>query len=445
MDHPGEELLTTYSIAPELVPGRAELEAHVRSCAACEAELADIRAFGALLADEASWPGEKPERAPAALRESAARRRQEDAEAEKLLQPLLDGPAPAFVWEDLPSKPKYYTVAVVRKLAAAADRMSYTNPRYALSVAKTASVLAGMLPASRYTPEELAAAKGMAWKQQANALRHLGRPLKAREALDRAQIWFEQLPSSELDLASIEYIRATTYTQQQDYQIAERHAAESTAAFLRLGQTGLYLGSRLLEGYIALENRDLARAQEIFETVYGYGEANGDATWTATGALALGHCLLERGDAANAERFLQSSLLLFRDLGITSAEVRCRWGLALVARRGGRPRIAVSRLRSVRNELLALGAATDAALVSLDLMETLLELGKPRDVQSAARDVVELFKEHGMLTGALTAADYLKQASAMRSLTPGIIDYVRKYLRRVAEEPDFEFVAPVSL
>ena len=117
----------------------------------------------------------------------------------------------------------------------------------------------------------------------------------------------------------------------------------------------------------------------------------------------------------------------------------------MVTRREGRPRRAVPRLRAVHDEFVALGAATDAALVTLDLMETFLELSDARNVQRAAGDVVRLFKEHGMLTGALTAADYLKRAAAMRAVTPGIIDYVRKYLRRVEVEPDFSFVAPAPL
>lgn len=443
VEHPGEDLLTTYSIDPALVPDRAELEVHLRTCTACEAQLAEIRAFEALLADDASWPSEEdPDVAPAALREIAVRTRREDEEAEELLRPFLEGPAPAFVWADLPSRPRYYTAGVVRRLAAAADKMSYTNPRHALNLAETAIGVAGMLSTAVYAQEELAACNGIAWKQRANALRRLGRYTDAREALDRAERSYRQLPRPELDLASLGYIRATTYTEQQEYEIAERLAAESTAAFSHLGQTELYVASRLLEGTIAFERRDLARAQEIFETVFAYGEANGELAWLAHGALALGNCALERADLTSAARFLHASLMHFGSLGVTIGQIRSRWGLALVVRRGGRPRSAVPRLVSARDEFLAIGAATDAALVTLDLMETFMDLGKAREVQRAAGNVVTLLKEHGMLTGAITAADYLEEAAAMRKLTPGVIDYVRRYLRRVDFEPDFAFAPP---
>jgi hypothetical protein len=135
-------------------------------------------------------------------------------------------------------------------------------------------------------------------------------------------------------------------------------------------------------------------------------------------------------------------MLGFRQMGILVGEIHCRWALALVVQREGRYPIALRRLRNVREELLALGATSDAALVTLDIMETFLALGKPREVRRTAGSIVKLLKDAGMVTGALTAADYLKQAAAMQAVTPPLIDYVRRYFRRVQIEPDFAFLPP---
>ena len=78
-------------------------------------------------------------------------------------------------------------------------------------------------------------------------------------------------------------------------------------------------------------------------------------------------------------------------------------------------------------------------------METFLLLGKPRDVRRTAGNVVRLFREAGMVTDALAAADYLKQAAAMQTVTPSLIDYVRRYLRAAELQPDLAFVPPSSL
>lgn len=107
--------------------------------------------------------------------------------------------------------------------------------------------------------------------------------------------------------------------------------------------------------------------------------------------------------------------------------------------------MAVQRLRDVRDEFVSLGSVSDAALVTLDIMETYLLMEQPREVRRTAGNIVKLFKEAGMVTGALTAAGYLKQAAAMSSVTPGLIDYIRRYLRRVDVQPDLAFVPPRPL
>jgi hypothetical protein len=102
----------------------------------------------------------------------------------------------------------------------------------------------------------------------------------------------------------------------------------------------------------------------------------------------------------------------------------------------------VQRLRAVRDEFTQMGAITDAALVTLDLMETYLALRKPTEARRAAGNIVALFTEVGMLTGAVVAANWLKQAAAARRVTPSILDAIRRYLRRVDLQPDFAFVPP---
>ncbi len=47
-----------------------------------------------------------------------------------------------------------------------------------------------------------------------------------------------------------------------------------------------------------------------------------------------------------------------------------------------------------------------------------------------------------MITGALTAIAYIKEAAAARKLTPAGVDAVRTYLRRVERQPELVFVPP---
>ncbi|HEX6087387.1 MAG TPA: hypothetical protein VF266_22840, partial [Thermoanaerobaculia bacterium] len=322
---------------------------------------------------------------------------------------------------------------------------SYSAPRRALIIAETASVIVGLLSPHVYSPTEIAALRGLVWKQHANVNRHLGRFTVALEALDRAERDYRSLPRPELDLGSITFIRATIHYEQGLYDQAKRYAQESAADFAQLGQTELYLRARHLQGSIAFEEGALGEAQSVFDAIFAHGEATGNLTWIAREAQALGNCFLERREFTHASHYFNQGMVAFRELGILSEEIRCRWGLALVVQRDGRHRMAIPRLRDVLDEFSALGAASDAALVTLDIMETFLMLGKPREVRRTAGNIVKLFKDAGMVTGALTAADYLKQAAALRGVTSSLIEYVRRYLRRVEFQPDLNFVPPEAL
>lgn len=443
MNHLPEEALIAYAAESQPSAAGMAVEAHLDGCPPCRDRYETIlRELANGLDEEESWVVEEPDPVAAqALREQAARNRREDEEAKELLGTLLQDPE-AFVWEDVSRKRKYHTGGVVRRLATAAFETCYQSPRHAFHLAETAVAIAEMLKPDVYGKVALAAWRGLAYKQQANALRILGRLPEAIESLDRAERYYETLPMPDFDVASVTYVRASVLFEQQRYDEADRYAAESTRKFLHGGQTDYYARSRHLQGAIAFEKGELARARTIFESLLAYGELIGDKTWIAREALALGNCALELREFANATEYLHNGVRNFRELGNAHEVLLCEWALALVVQRHGEPRRAVSRLGQIRDQFLSLGSSTDAALVTLDLMETFLLLGKPRDIQRAARNIQAIFKNAGMLTGAVTAADYLKRAAAMREVTPSLIEYLRKYLRRVELQPDFAFVPP---
>jgi tetratricopeptide (TPR) repeat protein len=439
VEHPSDDLLTSYVLDPQLVGDRTALEAHLETCAECRARLAEARSFESLLHDDASWPDEEVE---VDLRASAAARAQEDADAAVLLERVLDGPPASFVFANLQEKPKYYTAGVVRHLIAATAAAWFTEPLHALNLAETAIAITGLLPEGRYKDIELASLRGTAWKMRANALRFLGRYPLASEALDRAERIYARLPRPELDLAAVRYIRATIFYEQESYERAAALAAQTSDEFSHLGQSEMYFSSRMLEASIAFEQRELEMAEGIFRQIYAHGESAGSANWIARASQNLGTCLIEQGQLTEATQRLSTAMLRFRDLRILIEEVRCRWSLARIAQKSGQYHLAVQRLRAVRDEFTQMGATTDAALVTLDLMETYLSLRKPVEARRAAGNIVALFTDVGMLTGAVVAANWLKQTAAAKRVTPSILDAIRRYLRRVDLQPDSAFVPP---
>ena len=118
--------------------------------------------------------------------------------------------------------------------------------------------------------------------------------------------------------------------------------------------------------------------------------------------------------------------------------------------------VAVHADRDVRLVRRAERTAVDAlrvrhrhALVTararLDLAEALLLLGRLEEVHSLCVDLIAFFERATMLTGALTAAAYLREAAANRTLTPTLIEHVRQYLTELERAPELRFVPPPEI
>jgi hypothetical protein len=88
---------------------------------------------------------------------------------------------------------------------------------------------------------------------------------------------------------------------------------------------------------------------------------------------------------------------------------------------------------------------TDAALVGLDIVEALQALNKPQRIVALAQHLFSVFTNAGMLTGALSAIAYLKEAAASGALTKDDLAKIRSFLRRAERQPNLEFVRPPRL
>jgi hypothetical protein len=85
---------------------------------------------------------------------------------------------------------------------------------------------------------------------------------------------------------------------------------------------------------------------------------------------------------------------------------------------------------------------TDAALAGLDIADALLALGQTKPIVDLATRLFRVFTEAGMLTGALTAIAYIKEAAAVGTLTSAALQSVRTFLRRAERQPDLLFEPP---
>ena len=85
---------------------------------------------------------------------------------------------------------------------------------------------------------------------------------------------------------------------------------------------------------------------------------------------------------------------------------------------------------------------SDAALVRLDIVEALLAQGQTKQIVDIAARLFRVFKNAGMITGALTAIAYMREAASTGRLTPSGVNAVRSYLRRAERQRELPFVPP---
>jgi tetratricopeptide (TPR) repeat protein len=444
-EHLTDDELAMYAFDPAADPNRVLTESHLDVCTECVARLVAHEQFERDLADPDTWDVADgitdPSTSLQALRAIAAQDAAEDQEATRLLGPMLLAPA-ALVWANLATKRRYQTGGVVRLLTNTAQRSCEQEPLHALNYADLAIEVGRHLSEDRYSGNTLADLRGGAWKARANALRYLGEFNAALDALEQADREYRRLPHAGIGLAAVKYVRATVHRERDDFDLALREARESAEAFAHLGQTGRYIAARNVEGQILFATQRFAEARAVFQQVLAYGEDKADGAWIGRASLNLGNADLELGDHTVALEAFHRALTAFRALNLPTEAARAEWGIALVMLRHGRPSEGLRRLRAVRTVFRENNLTNDGALVTLDIIESLVASGNTAEIVPLAADLIETFLASGKVSGALTAVAYLKEVAATHRLTSAAINHVRVFLSRAERRPNLVFLPP---
>jgi tetratricopeptide (TPR) repeat protein len=220
-------------------------------------------------------------------------------------------------------------------------------------------------------------------------------------------------------------------------------AERAEHGFAHLGDDDRRITALYLRATIKFESRSLGDAAALFRQVIEYGESMNSPLWIARGSNAVGKCEVHRDNLSEASMHFHKALALFRELGLEVERLTTEWGIAKVLLQSGKESEAIRRLRDVAAELERRGMVTDAALVGLDIADALLALGHARQIVELATRLFRAFTNAGMLTGALTAIAYLKEAAAAGRLTLDDVQSVRSFLRRAERQPALLFVPPL--
>lgn len=444
--HYDETALQDYLDDPEAFPGRDVLEAHVSTCGQCRALLNELRAFDAALSAESLWElaGAVSQNPPEAIRVLAETLAREDADAADLLGPLVASPV-SFRRANVGSIPAMRTAGVVRRLCAESRSLRERQPMHALVVADAAIAIADQLGTERYPQPLIDEMRGDSWHERANVLRYLGRHPEALDALDIADRAYAASPVAVYWTAIVEYSRAVIFLETGKLDEAVRLARKSARIFRQFGEDERYVHAKILEGAILFDHSRFREARELFLSLLDVAKRLGDAASLARLYLNIANCQLRLNELSSADSYFTRALSLYEALGLETERIRTRWNIGCLRIAAGDTAEGLARLREARREFEALGARTDAALVTLDIAEVLLAAGTVAGATEAAElcsDLVSNFTAVGMTGNALTALAFLQEAFATDAATPQLIRHVREYLESHPDQHGTPFVPP---
>jgi len=415
-------------------PISSEIEKHVSSCDRCSSEVGDHREIISALASSEVWEKESaPARGFAVdVAAFAERARFEEQQAAALCDEILSGPA-AWWPQRLRMAENAYTAGMVTQLL---DRVrpiiDKDSPANALQVTTMAIEVANSLGIVDYPCDYAVKLRAQAYRDHAYVLSFLGRYPEALEIAERAKQLFDQVPLPEYDLARLALVKAMILRSVDRAPEAIPLARQAADTFLRFGDRTRHLNARVTEAIVVYQTEAIEEALSISLSL----EREPDLEIVTRVRLLhnIGTCYVRLNQPAEGIEYLRRAVAEFEILGMQVEQTRSRWqlGQALVA--AGKVRDSVPILRQAWREFDSFDMTADAALVGLNLSEALLVLGEPAEVPAICREIVARFTRAGMMSRAMTALSFLREAIALGEATPSLIRHVYAFLRKLPDE-----------
>jgi len=421
---------------------------HLASCEMCSEALESYRDIAGLLCDEDVWDEDESfELAPApeslsrirAFADSVAR---EDAEAEQLVNELLEMPTEWWA-EEVRSDARYATAGVVRRLVAVAHEAVDSVPTQALELTVIAVELVDRLDGTRYSDDSTQLLRGQAWRERGFALHFLDKDHEAMSAARRAASAFEHCKVADVDIARNDLLIAIILWNIEDFSAASDASHRARVVFANYGLTERVRAARWMETSILYRVGDYRGALE------GFREIESEMIGSRPSELAIilnniANChrqLMEFDQALPQFRF---ALSIQQDLGNRVEAARVRWNIGQTLCAAGRIDDGIEDLRDARAEFQRSEMHGDVALIDLNLAEVALGRGQFVEAESYCRGVISYFQRMNLphSSKALYALSYLREAVEHRKASAAVAEAVRRYVRRLPQQPSLLFAPP---
>jgi tetratricopeptide (TPR) repeat protein len=366
---------------------------------------------------------------PAPLRELRDWLSQSVADAQAILPDLLDLPLPALHLK-LSVRPQLRTAGMMQCLLDLAEKAlgRFRHRAYELT-----SIAVEIVDELLLAPHERLIAhrlRAQAWKTHARALRGLGRPEAALEAISVARRVLAGDGGNEWFLATVDAIEARIL-----------HA-------LGRGEEALPLARRAARVLLAYDDHEefvkatVAEASILNDLGRPWLVPSADESLVARLKYHRGVFALRHGSAETAWQTLSSVCDELRALGLTAEAIGAHRAMAEAATRLGRPHDAISERYKAFAELLRGGDLDEAAAEAAQIVAQLLPAGRTHEAESFAAGLPGAFESLGLRASALEALVWLRARAEAGRLGVEDAVAVRCYFHDLFVRPNARFEIP---
>jgi tetratricopeptide (TPR) repeat protein len=350
----------------------------------------------------------------------------EEQEAAELLDSLAN--TPMTWWRTAVMKsPVGRGAGTVRLLLGRMRTELSKSPPRALEITSLAVEIANEISLIKYPSDFVISLRADAWRDHAFVLQFLGRFSEAAAAIDEAERLLCETALPEYGLARIKLVRANILKSTDRRPEAIALADDAAKIFLDFGDRAKYAAARITQAAILHGYGAIREALEIWESIKN--EESLDELNRILVVYNLGLAYREIGNTAKAVEHITLTIAEYEVLGMSSEATRARWALATTLVSAGKFTAAVPLFDRAWKEFESFEMEGDAALVALELAETLLVIGETGRVPQICRTLLDRFTRAGMTSRAITALSYLREVVAIGKAQPPVIRQVREFLR----------------
>jgi len=271
---------------------------------------------------------------------------------------------------------KAFDSATTRRLIALAHDALSRDPNRAVWISRLAIRMA--------REGEALIDEGDAWREYAAALLEVGDYEAAYIAVVRARMVYQLTNGAEHNQAVLWAVEGRILHELGDSIRALQRIDASARTLLRLNDKKTYVRVRSIYAMVLF---NLCRYREAAD-MYAKMVNDFDTETLAHAVNMIGRCAVKLDDVERAQQCFETALEMFEQLGLHAEIPRVRKGIADILLVQGRTHEAISELYKSRAEFLAMSLPVMAALVTLDIVELLIEVGRTSEIALLCDDAM---------------------------------------------------------